>query len=671
MVSGWRRAFCTFIPKEQRETALFGENQSINDKKTKTKSKSSDVNTHSPRIIRGFFSNPSTPSLRCQTTTTPNSVPNSPPKLHCKTSHSPRLFHFSNPSSPRSPSTFSFLKALSKSTSTRCGVCSQSVKRGQATAIFTAECNHVFHFHCVAAQQHLIICPVCSVTWKHMPMFSGHRDEPKEIRKQESKLKDVIAKSLRVYNDDEPLMSPSHGSLFNPIPELEENESDVVEVEHQSEAFRFKGFFVSPTPRKAVAKNVEVSLLPESAIVAIGRNHQTHAVVLKVRAPPAPTTLRRTPVDLVTVLDVSERMCGFKSQMMKRAMRLVISTLSSNDRLSIVAFSSGSKRLLPLRRMTANGRRAARRIVEALGTTGLGMSVNDALKKAAKVIEDRREKNPISTIMIFSNGHDERSTNQNRSSMFVSSTRFTPMEIPTHSIVFGDSHAPSEDALVKCIRGLLSVVVQDLKLQLGFAPGSGAVDIPAVYSLTGRPSVLDHGSVRVGDLHAEEERELLVELKVTASSCGSQQVLSVRSSFTDPSSQEQIWSRELSLLVPYAQPVRSSTPIIQRLRNLHVSTRAIAETRRLMEQGDYSGAYQLLLSARALMVKSGDASWATDYLRGLEAEVQRRRQRSGQQVEPLTPTSGWRAAERLAKVAIMRKHMNRVSDLHGFENARF
>ena len=39
--------------------------------------------------------------------------------------------------------------------------------------------------------------------------------------------------------------------------------------------------------------------------------------------------------------------------------------------------------------------------------------------------------------------------------------------------------------------------------------------------------------------------------------------------------------------------------------------------------------------------------------------------------EPLTPTSAWRAAKKLAKVAIMKKSMNRVSDLHGFENARF
>ena len=39
--------------------------------------------------------------------------------------------------------------------------------------------------------------------------------------------------------------------------------------------------------------------------------------------------------------------------------------------------------------------------------------------------------------------------------------------------------------------------------------------------------------------------------------------------------------------------------------------------------------------------------------------------------EPLTPTSAWRAGKKLAKVAIMKKSMNRVSDLHGFENARF
>lgn len=108
----------------------------------------------------------------------------------------------------------------------------------------------------------------------------------------------------------------------------------------------------------------------------------------------------------------------------------------------------------------------------------------------------------------------------------------------------------------------------------------------------------------------------------------------------------------------------------------------------------------MLTSARALLVQSRSAS-ADEFIRGLDVEltelqwrrqklttqtqtqteeVQRRRANVTEREaavffdekgEPLTPTSAWRAAERLAKVAIMRKSVNRVSDLHGFENARF
>lgn len=119
-MTGWRRAFCTSIPKD-----------------TDTKI-SNDTHTQSPRIASkfGFFSNPSTPrsqsrrqpepglGLRCRTSVATgsaaaSSTPNSP-KLQCnntnimmnqkKTSGS-RLFQFSNPSSPKSPSSFSFIKS--------------------------------------------------------------------------------------------------------------------------------------------------------------------------------------------------------------------------------------------------------------------------------------------------------------------------------------------------------------------------------------------------------------------------------------------------------------------------------------------------------------------------------------------------------------------------------
>ena len=125
MVTGWRRAFCTSIPKD-RET-----NKVISTEKHQNQH--CENSNRSPRISSkfGFFSNPSTPrlqsqpvsspSLRCRTsltnTATPTSSVHNSPRLQCKTAttpkknNSPRLFQLSNPPSPRSPPSFSVLKA--------------------------------------------------------------------------------------------------------------------------------------------------------------------------------------------------------------------------------------------------------------------------------------------------------------------------------------------------------------------------------------------------------------------------------------------------------------------------------------------------------------------------------------------------------------------------------
>ena len=590
----------------------------------------------------------------------------------------------------------------------------QSVKTGQGTAIFTAECSHSFHFPCVAAhakKQQILTCPICNTKWKELPVLSIHNDkEPKKAAEEnKASIRDIRTRSLKVYNDDEPLMSPTSVARFNPIPESDENEED-----NEEETTEFQGFNVNPvvspplsSPRiETHFRNVEVSLLPEAAIVSAGRSYEVYVVVLKVKAPPPPcsarkvskTMARRAPIDLVTVMDVGGNMAGPRLQMMKRSMRLVISSLEATDRLSIVAFSSGSKRLLPLRRMTSSGQRSARRIVDALvaiDQTREGAPVkNDALKKAAKVLEDRREKNPVTSIILLSDGHDSRFTNLSSNQKYpllVSSTSFSNLEIPVHSVTIPDGGACSQalldDSFAKCVGGLLNVVAQDLTLQLGVVSRSAPVEIAAVYSISGQPSALGSGHLRLGDLYAEEERELLVELRVPAASAGSHHVLSVQSSYRDPSTQELVYSKEQAFLIPRPHTVRSSDPRIERLRNLHVTSRAVAESRRrLADRSDLSGAHHLLSSARALLMQSSSQS-TDEYLRCLEAEqaeLRRRRQqrlqsqrvgtcgaRVEEKLEPLTPTSAWRAAERLAKVAIMRKSMNRVSDLHGFENARF
>lgn len=708
MGRGWRRAFCTAIPTE-RDTE---------------KQRSSSGSSNQQEF--GLFpsaSNPNTPrlhstALRCKTFPDKQSQD---PKLQCNTK-SPRPAKFgSNPSSPRSP--FAILKNTLRLSRNGCGVCTQSVKTGQGMAIYTAECGHAFHFPCIAShvrKQGSLICPVCNVTWKDVPLLSFHKNNPDQAEIVEkapiSAARTAVAGSApatptgtnrvhfqdkrissiktatKCYNDDEPLLSPR----FNPIPEAPEETEDSEE---------FQGFFVTannPPPNKVVdpyglnskkmERNISVKLLPEAAVVSATRGYETYAVALRVKAPPASATIlspptHRAPVDLVTVLDVSGSMTGAKLQMLKRAMRLVISSLSSADRLAIVAFSSSPQRLLPLKRMTSQGQKLARRVIDNL-SCGQGTSVSEALRKAAKVLEDRREKNPVASIMLLSDGHDERvsgGTNKRQGTTHVSSTRFAHIEIPVHSSGYGfKTHMPAEDSFAKCVGGLLSVVVQDVRVQLGFAPGSAPAEIMAVYSCNSRPSLMNSDSVRLGDLYAEEERELLIELKVPTSALGSHHVMSVRCSYREPVSQELMYGRERALLIPRPHTVRSNDPRIERLRNVFIYTRAVAESQRLVDHGDFTSAHHLLASAKALVIQgSGSGS---EYARELEAELAQvhwRKQLAAQvqaqaqalvddSGEPLTPTSAWREAERLAKVAMIKKSLNRsVSDLHGFENARF
>ncbi|KAK7352954.1 hypothetical protein VNO80_18386 [Phaseolus coccineus] len=749
MGTGWRRAFCTRDPAS-----------TISDKHP-----SSPGPGPSPRSCArlGFLSggsNPSTPRLRCTTipesasqTVSVNESPRVESKNTSRATKSPKTVSLSNPSSPRSPLKLSLFKNSFKFRSS-CGICLNSVKTGQGTAIYTAECGHAFHFPCIAAhvRKHgSLVCPVCNATWKDVPLLAAHKNlagisatqndvaqrttqnSNANVKKTTENTSPVFktynhvepppkhSDSIRSYDDDEPLHSPTSGGRIIPIPEADEN----AEEDDEEDAGEFQGFFVNTKNSSSKSysdsfqttegdsRTVQVKLMPECAVISASRTHETYALVLKVKAPPPQPAPRssaapsqRAPIDLVTVLDVGGSMTGAKLHMLKRAMRLVISSLGPADRLSIVAFSGTSKRLLPLRIMTAQGQRVARRIVDRL-VVGQGSSVGDALRKATRVLEDRRERNPVASVMLLSDGQEERVQNQRgtssgsqrKSSTHMSSTRFAHIEIPVHAFGFGTksgySQEPGEEAFAKCVGGLLSVVVQDLRIQVGFE--SEAVEMSAIYSCSGRPSLLSSGAVRLGDLYAEEERELLVELRVPASSGpGTHHVMAVRCLYKDPASQEIVYGREQGLLVPPPQSLRCSGTRIQRLRNLFITTRAIAESKRLLEHNaDFTSAHHLLASARALLMHS-NATSAEDYVRALEAElaelhwrrqheqvqqqqiVQQRRRGSEREMtlvdengEPLTPTSAWRAAEKLAKMAMMKKSLNRVSDLHGFENARF
>ena len=52
-----------------------------------------------------------------------------------------------------------------------CAICLERYRQGRGQALFTAECGHVFHFHCITANVRYghVACPLCRVAWKEVP----------------------------------------------------------------------------------------------------------------------------------------------------------------------------------------------------------------------------------------------------------------------------------------------------------------------------------------------------------------------------------------------------------------------------------------------------------------------------------------------------------------------
>ncbi|CAD5196717.1 unnamed protein product [Musa acuminata subsp. malaccensis] len=73
-------------------------------------------------------------------------------------------------------------------------------------------------------------------------------------------------------------------------------------------------------------------MMSHAALLSKERRNRSYMVALKVKALPIRSfTPLCTQIDLVTMLDMSQGMTGEKFQMLKRVMRLVVSSLGPRD----------------------------------------------------------------------------------------------------------------------------------------------------------------------------------------------------------------------------------------------------------------------------------------------------------------------------------------------------
>ncbi|URD82769.1 VWA domain containing CoxE-like protein, partial [Musa troglodytarum] len=476
----------------------------------------------------------------------------------------------------------------------KCAICLGSMKAGDGHALFTAECSHTFHFHCITTNvsHGNYVCPLCKATWKEIPLQAplalGHPHHGRAVLEDGSRLSRAASTNRQQHH----FRSNFYGSEPSSF-------SDDEPLDLQSAAAR--------DPRQGRPEMVEVEIHPEFSAVAQSDCLGNFAVLMHVKAPHAAMNQSprssltaaftvpqnvRAPVDLVTVLDVSGSMAGTKLALLKRALSFLIQNLGPSDRLSVVAFSSTARRLIPLCRMSDSGRQQALQAVNSLVSSG-GTNIAEGLRKGFKVIEERRERNPVCSILLLSDGQDTYTFSSSGGAQpsqpdykaLVPSSVLSSAAVSVHSIGFGADHDSAamhaiaeisggtfsfiesegvlQDAFAQCIGGILSVVVQEMRLGVECVhPG---VRLAPINSGSYRNQLLNDartGFIYVGDLYADEERDFLVSVNVPFAT-EETALLKVACVYKDPVSKEAVRLPIKEVRIQRPQVVSSQTPSIE------------------------------------------------------------------------------------------------------------
>lgn len=519
------------------------------------------------------------------------------------------------------------------------------MKEGGGHALFTAECSHSFHFHCIASnvKHGNQVCPVCRAKWKEIPM--QHPPPPYLFARPYSN--DAAVNLL--HRLPAPRRVTNQGRALAPEPSMF-NDDEPLE---QQLVFS----------RKSSENNLmELKIYPEVSAVPRAESREEFDVLVHLRAAGMVNGNARAPLDLVTVLDISGSMAGTKLALLKKAMGFVIQNLGSNDRLSVIAFSSTARRLFPLTKMSDAGRNLALQAVNSLVANG-GTNIAEGLRKGVKVMEERRDENPVASVILLSDGRDTYTMNNQPDPNYklllplsMHGSESKRFQIPVHSFGFGSDHDASlmhsvsetsggtfsfiesesviQDALAQCVGGLLSVAVQELRLEIDSFSSDvrlssiKAGSYPSLVGGDGRS-----GRVEIGDLYADEERDFLMSINIPAQRSGEEtELLKMRCVYKDLLTKEVVTLQSHVLKIQRPDTVGQEEAVVvsievDRQRNRFLAAEAMVKARALAEGEDLAAAVNVIQEFRQVLVETVSAKSNDGFCVALDREMKEMQER--------------------------------------------
>jgi Ca-activated chloride channel family protein len=248
---------------------------------------------------------------------------------------------------------------------------------------------------------------------------------------------------------------------------------------------------------------------------------------------------QRAPINLGLVLDRSSSMAGDKLEKAKEAALMVVDRLQPEDVFSLVTYDSAVEILVPATKAAA--RDAIREQISALtprGSTALFAGVSHGLEELAKNLSPSR----VNRMILLSDGQanvgprspnelgrlGEIAARQGISITTIGLGLGYNEDLMTQLAVRSDgNHAFAENAVDLAaifqheLGDVLSVVAQDVQIDIDFAPGIAPVRaIGRDATITG-----DKARVSLSQLYAKQQKHVLFEVKVPPGAAGKKRAL--------------------------------------------------------------------------------------------------------------------------------------------------
>lgn len=250
------------------------------------------------------------------------------------------------------------------------------------------------------------------------------------------------------------------------------------------------------------------------------------------------------PIDVVVVVPISSSMQGVKINLVRDALRFMVSNLGERDRMGLVTFGSGGGGV-PIVGMTTKAWHGWNNILASIRPVGQKSHRADVVEGANVAMDllmQRKYNNPIATILLISDA----STSDADSVDFVVS-RAEAAKIAIHSFGLGMTHKPDtmielssrtkasytyvkdwmmlRECLAGCLGSVQALSHQNVKLKLKLPEGSPAKfhKISGALQITKRATGRD-AEASLGDLRFGDKRDILVQLVIVPDTSSQEQL---------------------------------------------------------------------------------------------------------------------------------------------------